>query len=506
MVDQPRAGRTLADVMRPAVWCAETDRVREAAERIGAAGVSCALVSTSEGLGIVTDLDFRRRVATGQVGADAPVGALATVPALTSGAGDDQTVGLLRMVEHGVHHLVVVDPVGRPVGVARAVDLAGSTVRDPLAVRTAVATADDLDHLAAAARRLPAALLALADDGVAAAQVSAVQAAVLDATIRRALHLRGQPDPAGPPVGWVVLGSLARREPLPLSDVDTALVWADPAGDDPTLAERVRAGARAVLDDLVRCGLTLCANGANADDPRFSRSRSAWLAAAQGWQDDPTQTYALLLSAVVADSRPLTNPALGRSLTAAIRSHTRTPWFLRALLEEALRWRPPTGVLRDFLVAHGGEHRGQLDLKAGGLVPIVALARWIAVAAGDAGGTTVERLRRGAALGLLTADEADTLAGGFEHIHGLLCHRELAALRSGGAPSTYLAPDELDTLTRRHLRETFRAVALVQSRVDRAWMVRLSGSADRPHRSRPGQVEGPDPDGKADPDPVNVVT
>ncbi|MFC4999407.1 hypothetical protein ACFPIJ_16355 [Dactylosporangium cerinum] len=33
----------------------------------------------------------------------------------------------------------------------------------------------------------------------------------------------------------------------------------------------------------------------------------------------------------------------------------------------------------------------------------------------------------------------------------------------------------MDSLTRRHLRETFRAIALVQSRVDRAWLTRLPG-------------------------------
>jgi len=137
-------------------------------------------------------------------------------------------------------------------------------------------------------------------------------------------------------------------------------------------------------------------------------------------------------------------------------------------------WRPPIGFVRDFVVHHSGEHRGQLDLKPGGLTPVVALARWIAIAAGDASGTTIERLHRGAALGLLTADEADTLAGGFAGVYGLLLRHEVQALRThGAATTTFIAPKELDSLTRRHLRETFRAIALVQARVDRDWLTRL---------------------------------
>jgi CBS domain-containing protein len=44
----------------------------------------------------------------------------------------------------------------------------------------------------------------------------------------------------------------------------------------------------------------------------------------------------------------------------------------------------------------------------------------------------------------------------------LLMRHEVRAIRSGATPTTYLAPRDLDTLIRRHLRESFRAIALVQ--------------------------------------------
>ncbi|MCU7731005.1 DUF294 nucleotidyltransferase-like domain-containing protein [Actinoplanes sp. KI2] len=468
-----RGDRRLADLIRPVVWCAENDRVRDVADQIGAAGTSCALVRSDTGLGIVTDFDFRRRVATGQVGVDAPVARLATMPALTIDEDATQAAGLLRMVEHGVHHLVVTDQSGRPVGVVRAVDLAHAEIRDPLLVRSAIEGATSLDQLAQAARLLPTTIVELSDAGVAAGHIGAVHATIVDALVRRVLDLHQSPVPDAGRHSWVLLGSLARREPLPLSDLDTALVWPDPPESAPDQATAIRADAWEVLRELRQCGLTLCTNGANAHNPVFSRSRSGWLAAARGWQHDPTQENALLLSAMVADSRALTNLPLGRALTEQIRSHTRTTRFLRALLDEALGWRPPTGFVRDFVVAHSGEHRGQLDLKSGGLAPVVALARWIAIVSGDARGTTTDRLRRGAQTGLLTPDEADTLAGGFDNVYSMLLRQETRAVRGATTPTTYFNPGELDTLTRRHLRESFRAIALVQARVDRDWMRRL---------------------------------
>jgi CBS domain-containing protein len=468
-----RGDRRLAELIRPVLWCAETDRVRDVADQIGAAGTSYALVRGAAGLGIVTDHDFRHRVATGRVSVEEPVARLATAPALTIDEDATQAAGLLCMVEHGVHHLVVTDQSGRPVGVVRAVDLAHAEVRDPLLVRSAIEGATSLDRLAQAARLLPTTIVELSDTGVAAGHIGAVHAAIVDALVRRVLDLHHSPVADAGRHSWVLLGSLARREPLPLSDLDTALVWPDPPESAPDQATAIRADAWEVLRELRRCGLTLCTNGANAHNPVFSRSRSGWAAAARGWQHDPTQENALLLSAMVADSRPLTNLPLGRALTEQIRSHTRTTGFLRALLDEALGWRPPTGFVRDFVVAHSGEHRGQLDLKSGGLAPVVALARWIAIVDGDARGTTTDRLRRGAQTGLLSTDEADTLAGGFDNVYSMLLRHEARAVRGATTPTTYFTPGELDTLTRRHLRESFRAIALVQDRVDRDWMRRL---------------------------------
>ncbi len=466
---------SLKDVARPIVWCRAEDPIRDVAREIGAAGHSCALVRTAAGLGIVTDHDFRQRVATGDIALDAPIRVLATVPALTIADHATQAAGLVQMVEHGVHHLVVTDQAGEPVGVVRVVDLARVEVRDPLLIRSAIESADTAPALAEACGLLRDTLVALHDSAVPAPHIGALHAAIVDAAVRRAIALRPNPHLADVRHSWVLLGSLARREPLPRSDLDTALIWADPRGSAPDPADRARAFAGDVLNDLRRCGLKPCPHGANADNPLFSRSQSAWATAARDWMCDPSGEGALLLSAMVADSRPLTDVPFGLHLTDSIRSHTRTSQFLRALLDEALAWRPPTGFVRDFIVHHTGEHRGQLDLKAGGLAPVVALGRWIAVATGEPHGTTPQRLHRGVAAGLLTGDEGQSLAGGYESIYSLLLDHEVAAVRSGREPETFIAPRDLDTHTRRHLRESFRTISRVQARVDQDWIRRLTG-------------------------------
>jgi len=462
--------------LQPIVWCDPMTRVRDLAARMTDERLPCALVDTARGPGIITDHDFRRLVATGAVGLDAPAAVLATRPLLT--VPDDTTVAtaFLVMVEHGVHHLVVTGPGGRPVGLLRVVDVARADVRDPLVVRAAVESARSLGDLADACRLLPTTAVELFDSGVPATNVGALLSAVGDSVIRRVLAIDADVADAGVPVSWLVMGSLARREVLPSAVVDTAVVW-DDAGDRlsaPERAARVRAAAARVLADLKLCGVRRSVGGANADDPRFARSVSQWRRACRGWQHDNTGEQGLLVCTMLADSRAVTAHHLGRAVTDKLVTTRPTPQFLYALTEHTLAARPPTGFVRDFVVEHSGQHRGQLNLKVGGLRPVTAIGRWAAVLSGDTRGSTPTRLRRAGEAGLLSADEVDSLVAAFEQIFGLLMAREIEAIREARPMSTYMDPRDLDSLTRRHLRESFRAIAHIQSRIEAERPLRMA--------------------------------
>jgi len=472
LVDQ--ALRLARHQMRPVVWCPPEATVAEAASAMTDAGQSCALIQRGEQIGIVTDSDFRTGLATGTLTSHTPVATLASFPAATVGA--DILVGdaFLKMVESGCHHLVVTGAGEQPVGILRVVDVASAEVRNPLVIRRAIDDAATVDDVAAAAALLPGTWLELYDTGVSVMHIAAVLSAVIDAIMLRLIELTDIEDDQVPHrTAWLLLGSIARREPLPRSDVDTALVWEDlPDGPDP--AGKLRSWAGRVLDNMERCGLPRCAEGANATNPIFSKSKSAFTETATSWISNPDQTKALLLSSMIADSRPITGIPLGRAVSDAMLATTRGRDYLSGLLRYTISQRPPVGFVRDFVVEHSGAHRGHLNLKAGGLVPIASLGRWIAIVTGDDRGSTITRLHRGHAAGLLTRDETDTLVRAFDYIYSLVLGNEISAIRNNAAGSTtWIAPKELDTLTRRYLREAFRAVANVQNRLDSEWVARL---------------------------------
>jgi CBS domain-containing protein len=106
------------------------------------------------------------------------------------------------------------------------------------------------------------------------------------------------------------------------------------------------------------------------------------------------QEQAVILVSVVVDSRPVWGIHHGSPLADSFHEAAGNPVLLRLLARMAVARRPPTGFPRRLVVEESGEHRGRLDLKTGGIVPIVNLARWAGMAAGVTSAPTRERLRR----------------------------------------------------------------------------------------------------------------
>jgi len=457
-------------IRTPPLLCRAGEPIREVAKRMTAEAASAALVQPGETLGIVTDRDLRSRVVAAGTSPDAPVSAIMTTPVYTVRADSLGGDVLLDMLDRSVHHVPVLSAAGQIMGVVDSDDLIAAEARKPFLLRRAIDLATSAEDLAAVSSGLDPMIIALHDARVAAEHVAAIRSVVLDALTRRLIELAvaGAGDPPAA-FTWFALGSLARRETVPSSDIDSALAWQD-SGDDAEAAAYLERVARAVEDGLRACGIKPDARGASASSPLFARSLSAWRTAVRQLDEDPTREHALILVSLIADSRPLWEGGTGTGALAAGTSVADTLWqgrarpdLLRLLAQLALSFHPPTGFLREFVVEHSGERRGQLDIKHGGLIPIADLARWAGMAAGAAGGSTVERLRAAEAAGTLEGPDARTLMEAFGFIFSLRLDHQVEQLRRGEPPDDFIDPKTLNPLARSYLREAFRAVASVQT-------------------------------------------
>jgi CBS domain-containing protein len=427
------------------------------------AGVTCVVVDMDDELGIVTDRDLRTRVVAAGAGPDTPISDVMTRRAWTIAADRSGTEALLTMLDHGVRHLPVLEADRRLVGVLDDVDLMASERRTPFRLRAQIAQAPDSAAVAAAAAELPDMVVALHDGELPAPAISRAIASVHDTVTRRLIELAHE-ELGRPPVRytWLAMGSFGRREPFPSSDVDCALAW-DGRDDDREVREATSALAERVLAGLAASGLPPDQQGAVASSPLFARSLDAWEAAARSWVEEPDRDRGLMLLSVVVESEAVWGAprAADRLATAFARAPNRN-LLLRRLAGAALAERPPTGFLRDFVLHSSGERKGVLDIKHGGMLPIESLARWAGLVAGVGAASTLARLRACEAAGTLSGEDVAILHDAFELVSALRMEHQVEQLRAGHAPDNLIDPKSLPPLTRRSLKEAFRAVTRVQ--------------------------------------------
>ena len=334
--------------------------------------------------------------------------------------------------------------------------------------RLAIANANDFDQLKEAARGLRTTAVALHDAQAGPARASAVISNLADSLTRRSIELSiRELGPPPCPFSWIALGSHGRREAVPGSDVDSALAWDSDEEDGDAKSYMLSLGSR-VCEELARCGLAADKRGASAGGDLFVRPTGEWRRLIRESISDPEKDKGLIVISLFLDGRVLHHGGGASALRDEFEAAAGRRGLLRLMLRLALANKPAVGRLRDFALERSGEHRGLLDIKHGGLLPVTSIARYASLAAGAiAAASTPERLSAADAAGTLDGDSARSLSEAFELFQSLRLEHQVDQLERGVEPDDYVDPKALEPGRRRRLRDALREVRAVQNKLAR---------------------------------------
>ncbi|MDI9931209.1 putative nucleotidyltransferase substrate binding domain-containing protein [Rhodococcus sp. IEGM 1354] len=488
------AGRAVGELLSaPPVFVSVGTSVRDAVRHMTEQGSSYVLVPLrGSRYGIFTDRDLRVRVVAAGMGVDTPVEHVMTSPTETVTADRLAGTVLMDMLELGLRHMPVVSSRREVLGVVEDSDLHAASTRRSFVVRRAVTSATTSAELADAGRLVPGLVADLFRGGTDALAVSAILSVVVDSLVRRAVEIEWAARPEVPRhnFAWITLGSVARREAMPSSDVDSALTWSDTTAD-PYVRGRSNSVPRtrdeALMDLAARvhasldgAGLPSDTNGAVASSPRFARSAGQWESAAAHWLSNPfgdrgkagtsgrsagstpAGDSGLIMSSLMIDGRVVWGP---RELNTVPEAYRRllvdNPDALRLQLRDALAGRARLRSLRDVLARRGGT----FDLKAHALTPIVNLARWGGLSVGMASASTPARLAAASGNGMLSERDVTTLTEVFALLQRLRLAHQIDQMTAGHRPGDVLIMADLSPLERSLLTDGIREIAAVQRRV-----------------------------------------
>ncbi len=433
--------RRLGDLMgRPPVIVPGDTTLRAAIremheQRIGAVLVG---VENAPPEGIFTERDVLRESARGAVDFDhTPVRKVMTTPVESMPADEMVYRALGRMDRLGFRHLCVVDERGVALGVLSQRDVLHHRASAAMVLGDGLQEAHDVIGLTANHSRVPEVARRLVAEGLGGAEVAATISHEVRALTARAAELtlasmaaagRGQP-----PADWcvLVLGSAGRGESLLVADQDNAIVHAGGAADDAWFAE-FGVGIAALLDEA---GVPRCTGGVMGANADWRGTLADWRLRVDGWLRRATPDDLMNID-IFFDLMPVAGDAqLGHQLHAdAVAAASRTPPFIALLAEWVGGLRPPLGMFGALRTKEG-----RVDLKRGGLMPIVSIARTLALRVGSTARATPDRLRDAAAAGRLAESDATTLAGIHADLMTRVLRQQLIDLEEGVRPSSRVA-------------------------------------------------------------------
>jgi CBS domain-containing protein len=419
--------------------------------------------------GIVTERDILMRLARSAAEAlKTPLSEVMSRPVASVPADAFVYIAIARMDRMRFRHLAVVHPeTGAFVGIinARAVMHQRATVA--LAVADQVAQAKSARELQEAFVRLPELARSLRAEDVTAHQIAAVISGVIrDMTARagqlavEAMKAAGKGDA---PADWclLVLGSGGRGESLLAADQDNALIHGDDA-DDHSWFQEFGVHVARILNEA---GIPFCQGGVMASERKFRHNLAGWSRSVDTWFERP-EPEAILNADIFYDFAPVEGsfPLAAELRRDAARAQNAL-LFLNLMASEIGE---KSGALNWF----GGfrTKKGRVDLKLGGLFPIVAGGRVLALRLGSTALSSRDRWHAAFAAGIIVEEDLARLLDAHEMILGLILDQQLADLGKGQPASSRVEVRRLLALEQGRLKEALHLVGQIDHIVKSALM------------------------------------
>ena len=481
-LDAALMGSRVSDLMRPKVLtCLPSTPVRAAARMMTRDRVGAIVVMEYDNtpLGIVTDSDLRARVVAEGADTSRQAADFMSRPLHTISPDTFVFEALVTMSHFGVHHLVVADG-GRVVGMVSDQDLQSVTGGSPVTVAREIDKCVSLQELVEHRSKIDRVLEMMLSQGGSAPELLDLVTEYNDRLTRRLIELVQaellEEGFGGPPVPfvWLAFGSEGRKEQTLSTDQDNGLIYANqPVSRERGVKRWFLHFSERVVDGLELCGFPLCKGNVMASNPAWCQSQDAWQSIFHKWVADP-EPKSLRLASIFFDFRGIYVQAdFVRTLFEALRQAVEgNRLFLRYMTKNALYNKPPLGFLRQFVVHKDGKHKNKLNLKLSGLTPMVDALRVVALELGLTATNTLDRLDAASDAGIINRQFAADLHEAFSYITLLRISKHLDDRARGELPDNFVDPDQLNSLQRKMLKESFGVISKLQELMEHRYQTR----------------------------------
>lgn len=332
-------------------------------------------------VGIVTDKDFRAKVATGRIPVLSLIPTLMNAPVITVNENISVAEAQLVMLKHGVTHLcVTLDGTDKSEvrGIISEHDLVVAQANNPGVLLKEIKKATSAKELKIVRDKLTEIIQSSLNRAIPLTHISSIAGEITLALVKRSVELAIL-DLGSPPAryAWLCIGSQGRKEQLLLTDQDSILIFEDvPADKYRDTKDYFIRLAKKTTGTLEKIGFKQCPQNHMASNMLWCKSLTDWLKQYSNWMNTPGEKSNEISSVFFDYEMAVGEQKIEDALTEVIFKNAKNNvLFFDYLGNDALRKPPPLNFFKKFNTEEEGEHKGKFDIKNRAIMPLIDSAR-----------------------------------------------------------------------------------------------------------------------------------
>ncbi len=412
------------------------------------------IIRGENGYGIVTDTDFREKMVLHKLDYDTPIKQIATFGLKTIHKNVLLFHAQFQMNNHRIKRIVVVDDDDSIIGILDMISLTSFFASHTYSVVMEVDNATTFKELKSASEKFIRVVRVLHTKGVKVRYISNIVGQLNNKLFHKLYELL-VPDGLRDKSALIIMGSEGRGEQILRTDQDNALIISD---DCEVPREEIDNFAKSFTEHLVELGYPRCSGNIMVSNPFWTKTTKEFQETLSDWIK-ATNEEKLINLAIFYDALCV---AGDKYLLIDLKEYlsneaTNSRMFYTFFAKPILNFATPLGIFSNF-VLDKDEHKNELDIKKGGIFPIVHGVRALSLEKNLRKTNTVHRIKELRDLKVIKEEFADQLIASFNFLLTLRLKFRLEKIDSMDDLDNYINPDKLNMIDRDSLRDCFKIV------------------------------------------------
>ncbi len=441
-----------ASELHPPVFVAPETSLDDATAIMRTENVSALLVRRTDGGGIFTRGDVHEKHNLLRLPDATPVGDLTSDNLISLSPEDTLFDALQVMTRHSIRHVVITR--GRDIeGIFEQRDLLRSLASRANVIAARVKHASSGEDLKQAGSAITELIKGFLERGVKTRYIARLVTR-LNRELMRQVYENVAPKEVRDSSCLMVMGSEGRGEQLLKTDQDNGLIL----GPDLTW-DMVAPITSAFVEALADLGYPPCEGDVMVSNPDWTQSVEAYKKTLRRWIHQPDEISFNQL-AVFLDASPIAGDA---NLLGVLKTHVfelldNQSVVLGHIAKPMLGFQTPLGLFNRLITEKQPPNAGKLDIKKGGVFPIVHGVRCLALEHGITETSTLDRIHVLSSLGVFTSGLSADLIESLDLMSSIRVNAQLEQLVRGGPCDNYVIPRDLNNEERELLRSSLKIV------------------------------------------------